>query len=144
MPTGRFTAGILRRQWGFVFLFLAACNLQIAPSTSAPTGAPPDIATGTTAFAGGAGWKVEILSPQPGTEAAAGVPLTVTARCTGGETIEATLKVDSNVEAVHSGSIAPGETVALEWKSPGEGKHLLAVEFLDTGKNTHAAEMGSR
>jgi hypothetical protein len=101
----------------------------------------PEIATGTAAFAGGAGWKVEILSPQPGAEAAAGVPLTVTARCTGGDTIEASLKVDSSVEAVHSGSIAPGETVALEWKTPVEGKHLLTVEFLDGEKNIHAAEM---
>ncbi len=141
MPNGRSAAGILRRQWGFVFLFLAACNLHIASSTSAPAGITPEAAAGTVSNSGGAGWKVEILSPQPGTEAAAGVPLTVTARCTGGETIEATLKVDSNIEAVHSGSIAPGETVALDWKTPVEGKHLLAVEFLDTGKNSHAAEL---
>ena len=42
---------------------------------------------------------------------------------------------------MHSASIAPGETVALEWRSPAEGKHLLAVEFLDGEKNFHAAEM---
>lgn len=141
MPTGRSAAGILRRTWGFVFLFLAACNLQIAASPSAPTGTPPVASAETAAVSGGDGWKVEILSPQAGAEAAAGVPLTVTALCTGGETIEAALKVDSGVEAVHPGSIAPGETVALDWKAPVEGKHLLAVEFLDTGKNVHAAEL---
>jgi hypothetical protein len=141
MPIQHSAAGILRRPWWVVFLALAACNFPAAPRTSAPAGDLPDITAETAAFTGGSGWKVEILSPQPGTEAAAGVPLTVTARCTGGETIEATLKVDSVVEAVHSASITPGETIALEWKSPGAGKHLLAVEFLDGGKNIHAAEM---
>jgi hypothetical protein len=141
MSTGRSAVGILRRPWWIVFLCLAACNFPVAPSPSAPTGAPPDIAAGTAADPGSTGWAVEILSPQPGIEATAGAPLTITARCTGGETIEATLKVDSSIEAVHSASIAAGESVALEWKSPAAGKHLLAVEFLDTGKNTHAAEM---
>ena len=77
-------AGFFRRPWWIVFLFLAACNFPVVPVHPRPP-APRRISRrGRHLLAGGAGWKVEILSPQPGTEVPAGVPLTVTARCTGG------------------------------------------------------------
>jgi hypothetical protein len=131
-----------RRCGWLALMFLSACNLQLSTGSATQSGPlSENTPAAATTESSAAGWKVEILSPQPGAEVPTGAPLAVAARCTGGETIEAALMVDANTEAVHSDPIAAGETVTLEWKAPTQGKHRLTVEFLDNQKTPHSAEI---
>jgi len=144
MLTGVRKTGIHRALTFFLFVFLSTCNLQLH-TPAAPIGKLPDI-TATNASVppskpGADGWVVEILSPLSGAEVPAGAPLTVTARCSGGEVIGATLYVDSTPVAKTSGPFPPGTPIDLVWDSPTEGKHRLTVEFLDDQKAPHAADI---
>jgi hypothetical protein len=127
-----------------LLVFVSACNLQLKKNP-APTASTPLIPEGETAVPtvvpANADSQVEILSPQNGAEVPAGSPLTVAARWSGGDAIEASLSVDSQVTADQPGPIPTGQEIQLVWASPAAGKHSLTVQFLDEMKNPHEASM---
>jgi hypothetical protein len=144
MFTGLHAPKTLRGLLFCFVLFASACNLRLPYTTpSAGSFASDTVAENTVPSVqpGETGFHVEILSPLPGAEVPAGEPLTVTARCTGGEAIEAMLSVDSKPVATLPASIPPGQEIKLVWLSPTEGKHSLTVEFLDTQKASHAVDI---
>jgi hypothetical protein len=124
--------------------FASACNLHVQ-RVSTPEGNPPSATqmatTVPTVAPAGAAGQVEILSPQNGAEVPAGATLTVTARWSGGDAIEANLSVDAQIAADQPGPIPAGQEVQLVWASPAAGKHSLTVQFLDATKNPHEASI---
>ncbi|HEY5119217.1 MAG TPA: hypothetical protein VII90_07150, partial [Anaerolineales bacterium] len=102
---------IFRALFFCVIAFASACNLHLKTAFPPIGGPTPEAATekASSAINPGAGFQVEILSPLNGAEVPAGSPLTVTARCSGGEAIEAILNVDSQTVANLPTSIPPGQ-----------------------------------
>ena len=134
---------IFRALFFCVIAFASACNLHLKTAFPPIGGPTPEAATekASSAINPGAGFQVEILSPLNGAEVPAGSPLTVTARCSGGEAIEAILNVDSQTVANLPTSIPPGQAIELVWPSPTVGKHKLSVGFLDDQKTSHTADI---
>ncbi len=140
-----FSWSTLLRSAAFGLIVLSsACNLHVqrssTPSANLPSSTQLPPAVPTVAPAGAAA-QVEILSPQNGAEVPAGAALTVTARWSGGDAIEASLSVDAQIAADQPGPIPAGQEIQLMWTSPTAGKHSLTAQFLDDNKNPHEASI---
>jgi len=138
------TLKLLPRVVFVLIVFASGCNLhvqkELAPTGNLPTGLQMKTAVPSVAPAGSAA-QVEILFPLNGAEVPAGEALTISARWSGGEAIEASLSVDSQVAADQPGPIPAGAEVELIWRLPTAGKHSLTVQFLDDVKNPHDASI---